>query len=373
MTTRKNIAKNLKTMFWRLIIFSVALSVIYAAPKSPVQAAQNDPALARRVFLPLMLSKQAQQQQLILGVYTMGYLGDIKTINDEVKSVDTWSGKRLSLVGTYIAIEDQYADYNITVPLGNIWDNGYTPFVNLSTQHTLSDINSGKLDTAAHQMAQAFKHWRSIGQSKGQNRRAFVAPLQEMNGYWVPYHGSPADFKLAFKRIEQIFSDEQASAAVRWVFAPNGWSSPNDYQLEDYYPGDGQVEAVALSAYNFGYCSAATWKTWQGPDEVFGPYLDRLVKMAPTKPIFVAQTGTTAYGPTGYNEATKGQWIYDSYSYLAQSPNVFAIIYFNRDKECDWAFYQKSGRKIDGYKTVVAQPEFGSISPSDLANGPVHP
>jgi hypothetical protein len=312
-------------------------------------------------------------QQLILGVYTLGYQGDMQTINDEVKAIDTWSGKRLSLVATYIAIEDQYADYNITVPLGNVWDSGYTPFVNLDTKHSLSEINSGNVDTAIHQMAKAFKHWRSIGQSKGQNRRAFVAPLEEMNGNWVPYHGSPASFKQAFSRIQQIFGDEQATDAVRWVFAPNGWSEPNDYQFEDYYPGDGQVEAVAFSAYNYGYCSAAKWKTWDSPEKAFGPYLDRMFKMAPTKPIFVAQTATTAYTANGYNESAKGQWIYDTYSYLAQSPNVFAIIYFNRDKECDWAFYQKNGRKIDGYKSAVAQSVFVSITPAELANGPIHP
>lgn len=342
----------------KLALFLLLLQIFAGPALSPAVAAQEAPQRQSQLFLPMMT---ATAKSVILGVYTRSYLGESSTIANEVQAIDSWSGKRLSIVGTYIALEDPYEEYNITVPLGNIWNNGYTPFVNLDTSHSLSKINSGGLDKEIREMARAFRLWRSQG--NGQDRRAFVAPLQEMNGDWVPYYGRPADFKHAFRRIQDLFDSEQASSAVRWVFAPNGWGAA----FEDYYPGDQAVEAVALSAYNAGFCPKYDWKEWETPEQVFGPYVSRMAQMAPRKPIFVAQTATTAYTKNGYNESAKSQWLIDGYSFLAQAPNVFGIIYFNRDKECDWAFFQKDGRKVEGYRQVVSRSDFKYVSPVELA------
>ncbi len=320
------------------------------------------------VFLPLIVVPVPRK--VILGTYTDGYLGKQSTIDDEVKAIDTWSGKRLSLVGTFIAIEDQYPDYNIPVPLGLIWESGYTPFVNLNTGKTLMTINSGGLDDWIRNMALAFKTWRDQGLAKDENRRAFVAPLQEMNGDWVSYFGSPSDFKTAFARIQNIFNQVGAGPAVRWVFAPNGWSDPSDPPFEDYYPGDSSVEVIAFSGYNSGYCPSATWKEWDGPDVVFGPYIQRSRIMAPSKPIIIAQTATTAYDQSGINQQSKNSWLIDSYNYLANQAGVIGIIYYNKalNQSCDWPFYQSNGTKYDGYRVGVVNSTFIYLSPETLAS-----
>ncbi len=344
-----------------LIISTILIS--YNSPK--VIAAPVNNRETYQVFLPLISNMTSNK--IALGVYTLGYLGQQSTIDNEVKAIETWSGEPISIVGTFIAIEDLYPDYNIPVPLGLIWDNGYVPFVNLDTSHTLTQINNGQADAEIRKMADAFVTWRNNGLAKGQNRKAFVAPLQEMNGDWVSYHGTPQDFKTAYDRIRTIFDQRGASPSVSWVFAPNGWSDVDEPPFEDYYPGNDKVDAVAFSSYNSGYCPNAAWKAWDDSEKVFSSYISRMNQMTSGKPIFIAQTATTAYNALNQSSDTaKNNWLNETYNLLARSQNVRGIIYFNRDKECDWAFYQKDGRKMSGYIQGVSLPNYDYLAPTEL-------
>jgi len=355
-----------------LLGFTGHASLASDTPPVPEEQSQDPLKGPHTVYIPSVYA--SGPRQVLLGTYTDGYLGWQSTIDNEAKAIDSWSGKRMSILGTFIAIEDAHPEYNIPVPLGLIWDSGYTPFVNLETSKSLQYINAGQLDGEIRKMAQAFRQWREEGLTKNQNRKAFLAPLQEMNGNWVPYHGSPADFKAAYSRIQSVFDQERASSAVRWTFAPNGWSE-NDFPFENYFPGDALVEVNALSAYNSGYCPAAQWKQWDGPAQVYGPYIARMRAMAPSKPIFIAQTATTAYSPFGMDHQAKNQWLVDSYTYLANSPGVSGVIYFNKalQQACDWPFYRPSGMQYDGYRQGVKGSEFIYIDPEALSKMPIAP
>jgi hypothetical protein len=360
--------------FTTLLTFSLLMNSRYASAAVNVPPAQIlEPEIANPLYLPVV--RNPAPRQVLLGVYTDSYLGLQSTIDNEVKAIDTWSGKRLSIVGTFIGFDDQHPDYNIPVPLGLVWDSGYTPFVNLSSSRTLQYINSGNMDSAIRRIAGAFKQWRDEGLTKRQNRRAFVAPFPEMNGDWVSYFGSPGDFKLAYQRVRDIFNQEGASPAVRWAFAPNGWSAPNDSPFEDYYPGDAGIEVVAFSAYNAGYCPSVQWKEWKTAEQVLANYIQRMRVMAPSKPVFVAQTGTTAYTNRGYSAQAKNEWLLDAYGLIADSPGVSGIIYFNMGKNqaCDWPFYQLNGSKFDGYRQAVSRSEFIYIPSEALASLPLSP
>jgi hypothetical protein len=326
------------------------------------------------IYLPII--QLPAPNRILLGTYTNNYIGYSSTITNEIKAIDTWSGKQLSLVGTFIDPEQQYMTLYIKDALGLVWNSGYTPFVNITTTKTLSDINSGRLDASFTSMAVAFKDWRNAGLQKGQNRKAFLAPLEEMNGNWVSWYGSPSDFKNAFARIKNIFNQQNASSAVRWVFAPNGWSDPNSWQFEDYYPGDSAVEVVAFSGYNYGSCKP-TWQQWDNPDYVYGPYIQRLRAMAPTKPIIIAQTGVTSYSAYGYDIQSKNNWLKDAYTYLAGQPGILGVIYFNishvPNENCDWPFYNSGGTKFDGYIQGVNRVEYIYTPPDQLAGQALKP
>src|SRR6266542_3447562 len=173
-------------------------------------------------------------------------------------------------------------------------------------------IAAGLVDGPIRSWAGQFALWASHGQ-----RRAFIVPLHEMNGYWNPYYGRPLPFKQAYGRIRQIFNEELLSrgvshSAVSWVFAPNGWSRPGD-EFEHYYPGHDLADIVAVSGYNFG--------------TALKPYLDRVPPMAPGKPIFIGETGTVALQAQGRGD--KNQWLMDLFTRVTAIPNLRAILYLN--------------------------------------------
>ncbi len=301
---------------------------------------------------------------VVLGLYTNGYLGTQSVIDTQLRQLDQWAGKGTSVAGMFMDIEDPNPAYNVVQQLELLHQNGYTGFINLKSTRTAAEIANGNLDTNLRNVAQAYRTWLA----KGQGRRAFIAPLQEMNIPGEKYSLDQANFKLAYQRIQQIFTQVGVPrTAVRWVFAPNGWSQTGQ-EFEKYYPGNSYVDVVAFSSYNWGYCSSAAWKEWRvNPADLFSPYITRIQNMAPTKLIFIAQTASTSQTSTGSSSAAKDKWFRDTYNYLAGAPKVQGILYFNIDKECDWALYSSSGAKSIGYKDAIANPAFTYITPANLS------
>ena len=259
---------------------------------------------------------------VVLGVYPSGFLQD--TIQ-ELEEFDRWmepTGKGITIAATFMDFEEGDAETFVPAELESAWERGYIPFVNLSVGNlaeprTSEHIAEGYLDGDIRSWARAYADWSSQG-----GRRAFIAPLQEMNGYWVTYGGDEVQFKKAYQRIRMIFEAEGVRPeAVSWVFAPNGWAEEG-YEFERYYPGDEAVDVVAFSSFNWGECS--NWPKWETYDEIFQPYLERMTAMAPDKPIFIAETGTVSEG------GDKDLWIKDTFSSLAAYPNLRGILYFNR-------------------------------------------
>jgi beta-mannanase len=283
-----------------------------------------------------------------------------------VDGLNSWAeqtgGKGVSILGTFIDLEEPYLDYNLKTELETAWTNNYVLFINVTSSHSAADLANGKYDSAVNQWATIYKQWVS----KGGGRWSMIAPLPEMNGNWTPYGLDPVSFKLFYNKMQDTFSTMGIpSSSVRWVFAPNGFSEIGDPGFEDYYPGGNRVSIVGFSSYNSGYCSTQ-WPQWDNAEKLFGSYIQRVRNIATGKPIFIAQTATTSYIQANYSDtAAKNQWLLDSYAYLANQ-NVQAVLYFNKDKECDWAFYQSSGRKLDGYRQAVAGSSFIQLGPIDL-------
>jgi beta-mannanase len=293
-----------------------------------------------------------------------------------MKPMDNWltgltGGQSTSIFGTFLTLNltDANAKSNVEDPLTLMWNSGYTPFVNLPalSGDKAYDVASGKYDAMITTWAKSFKNY-----ANGGARFAYLAPLQEMNGEWVSYGGDPPNFILAFKRFRTIFAQQGVpSKSVKWVFAPNGWSKPGLPTFEAYYPGDAFVDVVAISAYNFGYCQGGRWEepetVFNNPNITNGHYLDRMRALAPTKPIFIAQTASSSYRTSGSsNAAEKERWLRDAYKYLSTQPQVRAVIYFNLIKECDWAVFIPSKIQNPGYKTGVNSNGYNYISPTAL-------
>ncbi len=264
-------------------------------------------------------------EPVMLGLYPPGAALTTQGI-DAIADVDTWiapTGKRVSIAGTFVTVEDDPA--YVPFAMENAWSRGYTPFVNFKSRNTTTDIANGLIDGAIRAWAGEFALWARDGQ-----RRAFIAPLPEMNGNWNLYYGPPAPFKQAYQRIRQLINEELANhgvshAAVTWVFTANGWSLPGD-EFENYYPGPDVVDVVSINSYNFGGCPGPSG-TWDTYDVVLKQYLDRLPAMAPGKMIFVVETGTVEVPANGVGD--KDQWLLEVFTKLAIFPNFRAVLYMN--------------------------------------------
>jgi beta-mannanase len=300
---------------------------------------------------------------MLTAIYPKGWPGLQTTMDDEVHPMDTWANKRSSIIATYVDIENDYPPSHVKSQLETIWENGYTPFVNMPSSRTASAIASGKADAGIRNWAIAYKQYAE----EGGGRRAFIAPLQEMNGYWVTYGLDPSNFKLAYRRIQTIFAQEGVPAnSVWWTFAPNGYGDT----FENYYPGQDYVDVVAFSSYNFGYNPNNPWPRWETGQEIYAPYLDRMRVMAPTKPIIVAQTGTTAYTSSGYSIPAKDQWLRDTYLYSSNYSGLLAIIYENavNYQGYDWPIYVPGvpSKQFQGYVDALVNPDICYIPPNEL-------
>ena len=300
---------------------------------------------------------------ILLGVSTRDYWGDPSIVDSQLNQIGTTSGKRLSMDSLFVDIEDSNPDYNIPTQLNNLWNNGYTSYIQLMSHQKLENILNGSLDKALQQLAKAYANWAI----QGTNHSAWIAPLPEMNGTWETYSGDAQSFKQAYRHIQDIFKAAGVpDQSVRWVFAPNGWSS-SDRTFETFYPGADVVDAVAFSGYNWGYADAAAYKQWQTPTEVFDPYVQRIRTMAPDKPIFIGQTATTSFTATGSDPTAKGQWLKDAYTYFTEAPGIRGVLYFNLNKETDWSLFNTNGQLSSGYQSAIQSPAYDYIAPAELA------
>jgi len=261
---------------------------------------------------------------VLVGFYPSAEL--YRTVN-EIDALNAYFGGNIvSIAGTFLDLESPA--WLIYAELEAAWSHGYVPFVNLGAgtigvPRSAQAIANGEIDAAIRNWARTYKAWSYNGVKK-----AFLAPLQEMNGNWRTYYGDPLNYRRAFVRIRQIFQEEGVVAdSVSWVFAPNGWHDPANPSdaFENYYPGNSVVDVVGFSSFNFGDCWPYTDS--QSFEEIYKPYLDRMAAMAPGKPIFIAEIASVAYG------LDRAAWFSDTLSKVGAYPGVRAILYFNRSED----------------------------------------
>jgi len=262
----------------------------------------------------------------------------LQVTSHELQQINDWLAQnglttRVEIAATYMDFEFPNPEANIWLDLDAAWNLGIVPFINLAAgtldtgTWTAEDIAVGKLDGPIRTWARVYAAW-----AKAREATAYIAPLQEMNGYWTSYGLDPDNFKRAYYRMRRLFEEEGVPEdAVIWVFAPNGWS-PTGHDFERYYPGDAYVDIVAFSAFNYGACSG--YSTWETYEAVFQAYLERMRRMAPSKPIIIAQTGTVANG------GNKDAWLVDTFTKFSTFEGMAGVLYFNVIKQespaCEW-------------------------------------
>lgn len=238
--------------------------------------------------------------------------------------------------------------------LNTFKSNGKTPFItwepwipgNGVSQPTyqLKKIASGNFDSYILKSAKYIKDF---------NSPLFLRFGHEMNGNWYPWGGtvngnSAKDYIDAYRHIHELFR-QQGVKNVTWVFSPDSTSFPtikgND--LTDYYPGDSYVDWIGLDGYNWGTTRAG--KTWQPFASVFSNAYTKMLRY--NKPLMVAETSSTEQG------GDKAQWIKEMFNSLASYPKIKAVIWFNINKETNWAL-DSSSSSLNQFSSLIVNPNY---------------
>lgn len=328
------------------------------------------------VYLPT-ISKPADK---FAGVYFKQYW-NAKNVKKYMVEADQAAGKKHASTGWFIDLEDIAFTRPVTYLPGNnlfsqleeLWLGGYVSFVNIGTNATAGQINRGERDREIGYLADFYKAWVD----QGGGRRAMLGPLQEMNGDWTAYGraSTPSEYQQAYRRIVNAFAQKGIRRdQVWWVFAPNGWHDPAYpwRAFENYYPGHDVVDLVGFSSYNYGWCPSTSSISgkWESYDTIFKPYIERMQVMAPTKPIIIAETATTAYWADKTSDIKqKDSWLIQNYEYLAGHPAVLGVYYFSFSEfdgyACDFEL-NPNGTYVSGYRQALQSPAYRYLTAQDL-------
>ena len=187
----------------------------------------------------------------------------------------------------------------------------------------LRDIAEGAYDSSFATWAQQAKAW---------GHPLFLRWDWEMNGGWFPWgttaenENTPAEYVAAWRRIHDIFARAGATN-VTWV-----WSVNTEYStsvpIQTLYPGNAYVDWTSVDGYN-----KSTSTSWQSFRDVFASTYKHLLKVAPSKPVMIAETSSREIG------GSKAAWIREALS--TQLPQNFrrvkALVWFNwRIDGDDW-------------------------------------
>jgi len=357
-----------------------------AGPEIPTPSKETSPVPSMVIeatptaFLPLVTGTPGDVK--FFGIYFKQYWTN-ENVTLHMLPADQAAGKKHASVGWFIDLEDDaftipvtdMSANNLVRQLEELWKAGYFSFVNVGTNANAGQIVRGERDKEIGYLAEFYKAWID----KGEGRTAMIAPMQEMNGTWTVYgrDSSSEEYKQAYRYIVDFFQQKGiGDTQVLWVFAPNGWNDPAypERAFENYYPGDDVVDFVSFSSYNYGFCPATvdvSW-VWESYHEIFEPFINRMQAMAPTKPVIIAETATTAYYDRDLSDnQVKDQWLIDTYNHLADNPAVIGVYYFSFGEfdgyKCDFEI-NPDGVFVNGYKEALKNSSYQYHTIQDLIN-----
>lgn len=147
---------------------------------------------------------------------------------------------------------------------------------------SLADIADGVYDFHIGAWARAAVGW---------GKPFFLRFAHEMTNPqypWSPGYGNrPEDYRRAWWHVREVF-DSLGAHNVIWVWCPYGTD------VLEYYPGDGQVDWVAMDVFNYGELLSGEREIWLSFDQLASPLYRELAGLR--KPIMVAEVGSGDIG-----------------------------------------------------------------------------
>ncbi|MDO7905365.1 glycosyl hydrolase [Paenibacillus sp. JX-17] len=185
----------------------------------------------------------------------------------------------------------------------------------------------------------------------------FFRFANEMNGKWVPWYTTPAQYIQKFRIVANAFH-KYAPDNVAMVWAPG---SEPEGTIQSYYPGDAYVDWVGVSLYSIFNPSGDPLKQGQDRSSHIGKLNSIYNWYAARKPIMITEGGVSYMYPEKKQDKTdwavyRTRELYASLPLLY--PQVKAVFWFdsNADKTDRIKYYQLSANNklLQAYKQGVA-------------------
>ena len=274
------------------------------------------------------------------------------------------AGKRMSTVHFSSPFADcssscSYYDFPAE-EMDDIREHGAIPFFSWGSQSTpaslnqpnfqLADVISGAHDTYIRKFAEEARDW---------GQPFFLRFNWEMNGNWFAWMegvngNQPGESVAAWRHVHDIFTQVGATNAT-WVWCPNIDPDGQLGDLASLYPGDQYVDWTGLDGYNWGTHPARD-DVWRSFDDLYRSTYDYITQtLAPTKPLAIAEIGSTEHG------GSKSAWIEDALSSVATDyPQVRALLWFEKfDDSMDWPI-ETSSSATAAFAAGIQNPIFQS-------------
>jgi mannan endo-1,4-beta-mannosidase len=241
------------------------------------------------------------------------------------------------------------------VPLFS-WGSNAIPIRPSESRYSLQHVIDGDFDAYIRSWATAAARW---------GHPFFLRFDWEMNGRWYPWgwaaNGNrPGDFVQAWRHVHRIFTSVGATN-VSWVWCPNvdpyGVFGP----LQVLYPGAAYVDWTCADAYNRN-------SPWASFSKLFGSTYTTIRKLAPNKPMLLAEVATTAHG------GSKASWIASLFRDLSTRYRlVRGLTWFEKFASgFDWPI-ETSKASQRAFVRGISSPLYAKNVFASLPRGPIKP
>ncbi|HEU5229255.1 MAG TPA: polysaccharide deacetylase family protein, partial [Ktedonobacteraceae bacterium] len=115
--------------------------------------------------------------------------------------------------------------------------------------------------------------------------------------------------------------------------------------LAQFYPGDNYVDWTAMDGFNWGTGPGDDWTAFK---QVLDPTYQDITRIAPHKPIMLAEVASVEQG------GDKAAWITEGYSHLLPSyfTHIKAVVWFNQVTQRDWRI-ESSPNALKAYAQAI--------------------
>ncbi|MBS1878057.1 MAG: hypothetical protein JST31_00950 [Actinobacteria bacterium] len=252
-----------------------------------------------------------------------------------------------------------------------IRERGAIPFFSWGSQSIPSSVNekayrlkriaNGAFDPYIRQFAEEAKAW---------GHPFFLRFNWEMNGFWFPWGAgangnTPKEFVAAWRHVHNIFSRVGANNAT-WVWCPNVDFTRKLEPLNALYPGNRYVDWTCVDGFNWGNTELSAG--WMSFNEIFSETYERILKIAPKKPMVIGETASEERG------GSKAAWIRRMLELIPQKyKKVRALAWLDeRDQGMNWPL-ESSPSAASAFAKGIGRSIYRPGIYSHLRNGKIKP